>query len=312
MAHKKVAPPIFSNYVSYKFWKSRIQMWEVVCSTPKNEQGIIVLLLSSTGKKKTENAVSTLTVTDLHKDTGLQVLIAKQDNAFQDEVAENAYSTYIKLINLNKLPQISMNEYLLEFENLNHEMAIFHMKIPDTVLAFQVLEGTGLNANHRQMALTLANDLTFKSMKRALKRVFGSENVEKDCNFDNSYLDSQIKQENICYTQQASKQKKGKFNPLTKQGVTSRCAICDSKMHWAKDCQHKRSETANTAELNNETENNPGNIIEEANIVLMTTDEVNPSSKIFKFGDGHKVTAISSVKIPTQTGEKTVLLSLKS
>ena len=69
MAHKKVAPPIFSNYVSYKFWKSRIQMWEVVCSTPKNEQGIIVLLLSSTGKKKPENAVSTLTVTDLHKDT---------------------------------------------------------------------------------------------------------------------------------------------------------------------------------------------------------------------------------------------------
>ena len=83
-------------------------------------------------------------------------------------------------------------------------------------------------------------------------------------------------------------------------------------MHWAKDCQHKRSETANTAELSNETEDNPGNIIEEANIVLMTTDEVNPSSKIFKFGDGHKVTAISSVKIPTQTGEKTVLLSLKS
>ena len=53
----------------------------------------LLLLLSSTGKKKTENAVSTLTVTDLHKDTGLQVLIAKQDNAFQDEVAENAYST---------------------------------------------------------------------------------------------------------------------------------------------------------------------------------------------------------------------------
>ena len=42
-------------------------------------------------------------------------------------------------------------------------------------------------------------------------------------------------------------------------------------MHWAKDCQHKISETANIAELNNETEDNPENIIEEANIVLMTT-----------------------------------------
>ena len=123
-------------------------------------------------------------------------------------------------------------------------------------------------------------------------------------------------------------------------------------MHWTKDCQDKRSETANTAELNNETEDNPENIIEEAN-VLMTTDdtkmhtdlnaiidtactktvageewlnnyfknlddtlinqvEVNPNSKIFKFGDGHKVTAISSVKIPAQIREKTVLVSLKA
>ena len=74
------------------------------------------------------------------------------------------------------------------------------------------------------MALTLASDLTFKSMKGTLKRVFGRENVEKDRNFDHSYLDSQIKQENVCYTQQPSKQKKGQFNPLTKQGVVSRCA----------------------------------------------------------------------------------------
>ena len=30
MANKKVAPPIFSDDVSYEFWKSRIQMWEVL------------------------------------------------------------------------------------------------------------------------------------------------------------------------------------------------------------------------------------------------------------------------------------------
>ena len=43
---------------------------------------------------------------------------------------------------------MSMNEYLLESENLNHEMTVSNMKIPDTVLAFQMLEGAGLNKNH--------------------------------------------------------------------------------------------------------------------------------------------------------------------
>ena len=46
-----------------------------------------MLLKSLTVDKKSETAVPTLTVTDLHKDTGLQALIVKLDNAFQDEVA---------------------------------------------------------------------------------------------------------------------------------------------------------------------------------------------------------------------------------
>ena len=53
-----------------------MQMWVVVFGTPKNEQRIIVLLQSLTGNKKAEKAVSTLTVTDLHKDTRLQAFIA--------------------------------------------------------------------------------------------------------------------------------------------------------------------------------------------------------------------------------------------
>ena len=85
------------------------------------------------------------------------------------------------------------------------------MKIPDTVLAFQILGG-GLNKNQQQTALTLASDLIFKSMKRALKGVSGSENVEKDCNCDNyDYLDLQIKEENVCYTHNLSNKRKENF-----------------------------------------------------------------------------------------------------
>ena len=46
-----------------------------------------------------------------------------------------------------------MNEYILGFENLSYEKSSFNMT--DTVLAFQILEGAGLNENQRQMVLTL-------------------------------------------------------------------------------------------------------------------------------------------------------------
>ena len=79
MANKKVVPPILLNDVSYKFWKSRIQIWKVICGTPKMNKELL-LLQSLTGNKKSEKVVFTLTVTDLHKDTGFQALTAKLDN----------------------------------------------------------------------------------------------------------------------------------------------------------------------------------------------------------------------------------------
>ena len=42
---------------------------------------------------------------------------------------------------------MSMNDYILEFENLNHEMSIHNMALPDTVLAFKILEETMINNN---------------------------------------------------------------------------------------------------------------------------------------------------------------------
>ena len=63
-----------------------------------------------------------------------------------------------------------MNDYILEFEHLYYKIAEHDMKLPDTILAFKLLDGAGLNETQRQLALTLGNDLTFSSLKSALKR----------------------------------------------------------------------------------------------------------------------------------------------
>ena len=49
------------------------------------------------------------------------------------------------------------------------------MKLPDTVLAFKLLDGAGLSEQQRQMALTVASDLKFETMRSALKRIFYNE-----------------------------------------------------------------------------------------------------------------------------------------
>ena len=88
MSGRKLAPPIFSKDVNYKVWKNKLDIWKIVCIPPK-EQGIIVLLQSIADNKKVEKAVSTLTVHDLNRETGLDVFIEKLDNAFKDEIVED-------------------------------------------------------------------------------------------------------------------------------------------------------------------------------------------------------------------------------
>ena len=273
MSGRKLAPPIFSKDVNYKIWKNKLDMWKLVCSIPPKEQGIIVLLQSIVDNKKAEKAVSTLTAHDLNRETGLNILIEKLDNAFKDEIIEDTYSIYLKFTNLKKQPNMSMNDYILEFENLSHEMTIHNMALPDTVLAFKILEGAMINDNQRQMALTLASDLSFKNMKGALKRIFGEKSYMNILN-ENSHIQNEpiIKEEDAFYTaQKKHKERNKKLNPLTKQGKVSRCAICDSKMHWAKYCQHKRPQNANIIETSEEEETDNEYEVEDVNFILMTT-----------------------------------------
>ena len=81
-----------SKDVNYKVWKNKLDMWKIVSSIPPKEQGIIVSLQSIADNNKAEKAFSTLTVHDLNRETGLDVLIEKLDSAFKDEIVKDTYS----------------------------------------------------------------------------------------------------------------------------------------------------------------------------------------------------------------------------
>ena len=121
------------------------------------------------------------------------------------------------------------------------------------------------------MCLTLAHDLTFNSMKTALKRIFSDKtNTSKDVT--NKFENLNIKQEESVFAVDQSTKLRREINPKDKKGKITRCVICDSKMHWAKTCLHKSNySVVNVAESLSETE---GETVcdEEVNIILMTNE----------------------------------------
>ena len=136
---------------------------------------------------------------------------------------------------------------------------------------------------------------------------------------DNISNEPIIKEEDPFYAAQKKyKNKNKKLNPLTKQGKVSLCTICDSIMHWAKaviDTAFTKA-VAGQLWLQNYMKN-----LDDASLKQV---EISESHKVFKFGDGHKVTATSKAKLPAQIGntkcfikaeiiqEKILLLSSKT
>ena len=263
-----------------KVWKNKLEMWKIVCGIPIKEQGIIVLLQSLVDNKNSEKA--TLAAHDLNGDSGLDILIKKLDDVFKDEIVEDTYSIYLKFTHLKKHSTMSMNDYILEFENLSHEMSIHNMALPDTVLAFKILEGAMITDHQRQMTLTFASDLFFKRMKAALKRIFGEKSFTSTSNDELNSPHNIVKEEDAFYTSQRKYNRfnKNKYdkniktNPLTKESEISRCAIFDSKLHWAKHCQHRRIQNANIIETSEEEESQNEYEIEDLHFVLMTTQNL--------------------------------------
>ena len=160
-----------------------------------------------------------------------------------------------------------MNEFILEFEHLYNKMKEHDLVLPNNVLTFKQLDGANLSEDDRRLALTLATDLKFESMKSALKRIVATlssapsplvkkEKIffKKSGKFKSRPNKNSTKQSNV-----------NKLNSLDKNGKIARCIICDSKMHWAGKCPH-RNESVNMFEVeDSESENSDS---EEVNIVL--------------------------------------------
>ena len=120
------------------------------------------------------------------------ILFVKLHLVFKDETIDKAYSTYSNFISFNKNDDMSMTDYILEFEHLYRKVIEYEMKLPDAVLTFKLLDGANITDNKRKLVLTVCSDLNFDRMKSALKRLFLKSSLNPNDNV-------KIKQEEAFY-----------------------------------------------------------------------------------------------------------------
>ena len=255
-------PPTFDEGKPYESWKNEVQMWTRVTELGKKKQALAVAL-ALTGRAR-ETAME-VPIDDLNKDAGMTTLLDALDKLFLKEEKDVTYEAYSNFDRITRDSDVSMTDYIIDFEKRYLRMRKYKMELPDAVLAFKLLDTACIEVKDRQLALTACTDLTFASMKSGLKRIFGGKTSAKmmGINQDIAYVATEQRRQRSRSSWPEGEQSKTPLpgtNPLDKHGSRSKCAICQSTFHWAKDCPHKGEQVTLTQD------------IDECNITLFTKE----------------------------------------
>ncbi|KAK6187111.1 hypothetical protein SNE40_005204 [Patella caerulea] len=330
-------PPVLNPTIGYESWKTEIEMWKLVTDLDPKKQALAVsLTLQGQAREKAR----TINVDRLNTNDGMNILITELDSLFLTDKVDLAYEAYSNFDSYRKPINISMSEFIVEFEQRYSKCVKYQMELPNPVLSFKLLDCSNLGQKERQLALTAANDLKFSTMKSALKRIFSQTNKtdspEASINLeDDSALYTRFNR-NRQYPYKAADTPKGS-NPLDRFGRRTKCSICQSIFHWAKDCPDKLNTVKYTEEEFNLDEEqcnitlfvkNPSineilmteclgcavldtactrtvcgskwldKYINSLPTYLMKKVKTIDSVKLFKFGDGSQLKSLKNVTIP--------------
>ena len=137
------APPVMREDATFEEWKKEIQVWRLVTDLAKEKQGHAVLLSL---KGRAREAALELEVSELAKETGLDLIITKLDSLFAKDLDQLAYDAYEKFETLKRLPQKPIEEYLQDFDHLYNVVKKHGMILPEGVLAYRLLSAANLSA----------------------------------------------------------------------------------------------------------------------------------------------------------------------
>ena len=133
-------------------------MWQLVTELKKEKQALAVSL-SLTGNAR-ETAME-LPAGELGKENGMELLLAQLDKVFLRDDKDKAYEAYKNFDEFKKAENMTISDYIVEFDKRYNKAKKHDMALPEAVLAFKILDRAGLSMQEKQLALTACTDLKY-------------------------------------------------------------------------------------------------------------------------------------------------------
>ena len=148
-------PPVFGDK-AYERYVEELRGWAMVTDLDAKKQAVAVALSfeENDPRQIRDKIFSELKLEDLNKEDGMVTLITFLDKLYKKDPLTNVYEHYVNFDRFKRQSNVTMENYILEFEKL-YNLAKKHTVImPEIVLALKLLDGAQLEYKDRQLVLT--------------------------------------------------------------------------------------------------------------------------------------------------------------
>ena len=122
-----------------------------------------------------------LDIDNLSTKDGLKLITDKLDSLYLKDKAQMAYEAYDKFEKFRRPAEMSIKDYINEFERLLTKTKAYGTNISSDVQAYRLLNSANVSETQKQLVrATIAGDLTYDAMKLKLSRVFEDASVSSD------------------------------------------------------------------------------------------------------------------------------------
>ena len=185
------APPSLDKDISYTKWKKELAIWETFTNLESKKRAPAIFL---TLEGQARDAVLEMEIEKLSSDDGVKELLKTLDVLYLKDECTLAYEAYESFEKYIRPADLSINEYIIQFERLYNKAKSFKMEIHDGVLAYRLLNNANLNDTHKQLIRATVSEMNYKNMKDQLNKIFASSSLKQD-------IDAiKIKSENAFYS----------------------------------------------------------------------------------------------------------------
>ena len=316
-------PPKLEDESEYEMWRKNIEVWVELTDLPEEKRALAIHMFSLKGRAQA--ASSQLTVAEMKETTGVKKILDKLDKLYLSETGHRQFSTFRGMYRMKREPNESIDEFISRFEHQQYKLSALKVDLPDTCLAFLLLESCNMEEKQVQLILSSMVIIAYEPVKAALRRVFGGklnlsenksipvkeepilfEEASEEVSQDTFYVRGRGRGANRgsgSWRNRGGYRRGGynstsknsfpnrKTNPVNYKGEVMKCNICQSIYHFARDCQHAKENQNDEEKFNASIQNKEDEIVHLSLFVGFSSEE-EKSSNLSKLVEDSSCSAI--------------------